>query len=337
MLSIDSQSVDVLGMVSRWRQLRDRLIDEISGGMTINRISIEIDNEFMPGQLEAWAKDEHWGRDTARVFTDASLAERIEKTLAIYFDDLDSERLQQKRRSPVRVETSVMAAVFEGFGMARTAPAMVDISVPAGAGKTEAMDEYVKQCKKEEGIDCPVWTIGLSEFGLTVKSVLTMIASEVDPKHHRHSSALNDFELDFLIEKETRGRGGLLIIDEAQHLADAKLDHGIRIVNGLRRYVDKGLFGIALLNNGEVYRRVNSEKYSQLLSRMKEWRVEVKGITEQDVDLVAAAWGITGKDARAWCVNKAKGPGQLRALVSAFKRAQMEYGEITLAALLRKG
>lgn len=165
-----------------------------------------------------------------------------------------------------------------------------------------------------------------------MKAVLSSIAAEVDKKYHFNKSQ-NDFELDYHIEEKTRGRGGILIIDEAQHLADAKIEHGIRIINGLRRYVDKGLFGIALLNNGEIYRRISGGKYAQLLSRMQDWRIEIKGVTEHDIDLVMAAWGVSGKDERKWCIKRGMGPGQLRAVVNGFHNALLECDSIDISTL----
>nr|WP_124705251.1 AAA family ATPase [Sulfuriferula multivorans]GBL46465.1 DNA transposition protein \ len=319
--------------LERWERLKNRMIDEISNGFTLERIANEAGPAFVAGHLEKWAANPEWWRDGSRGrIGDQSMADKIESVLETYFAGLDADRMEEKKRNPGRVETSVMQSVFKGFKMARRVPAMVDICVPAGAGKTQALDEYINRCRKEEGLDCPVWSVGLSEFGLTTRAVLSMIAANVDSQY-RHDKSRNDFEIDFHIEEKTRGLGGILIIDEAQHLADAKLEHGIRIVNGLRRYVDKGLFGIALLNNGEVYRRISGGKHDQLLSRMKEWRVEVKSVTEHDIDLVMAAWGVSGKEEREWCVERGTGPGQLRAMVSGFKRSLLDFDVIDISTL----
>jgi len=84
---------------------------------------------------------------------------------------------------------------------------------------------------------------------------------------------------------------GLLIIDEAQHIGQFRGNvrpHGLNIINALRSLCDRGLFGIALLSNGEVHDRTkNSRNSIQLSSRIL--LVEVKKPTENDIDLIMAA------------------------------------------------
>lgn len=333
MLSEKDDPIKQVIDLERWERLKNRMIDEISNGFTLERIANEAGPGFVAGHLEKWIADPEWWRDSGRSrIGDQSMADRIETALETYFAGLDADRMEAKKRNPGRVETSIMKSVFKGFKMARSVPAMVDICAPAGAGKTQALEEYVNRCRKEEGLDCPVWSVGLGEFELTTRAVLLAIAEQVDSQYRRDRQK-NDYEINFHIEEKTRGRGGILIIDEAQHLADAKLEHGIRIVNGLRRYVDKGLFGIALLNNGEVYRRISGGKHDQLLSRMREWRLEAEGVTEHDIDLLMAAWGVSGKEERRWCVARGMGPGQLRAMADGFKHAAADCDVIDMSTL----
>ena len=106
---------------------------------------------------------------------------------------------------------------------------------------------------------------------------------------------------------------------------------GIPIINGLRRLVDRGCFGLALIGNGEIYQRLATAKFAQLLSRMEAWRVNVAGLgegkkgqpalTEDDVDAVMAAWGVFGVEERKYCIKAVKQPGALRTLAGIFRRS----------------
>lgn len=315
----------------RWETLKNRLADETGRGITLTRIGNEIGAS--EEELQSWLEQAKWCW-TMRRIGEPSRAERIERGLAAHFDELDQQRADARRRDPGFTDTSVMLTLREAFETARTMTVMADIAVPPGAGKTRSMHAYLARCRKEEGFDCPVWHISLNEWGLTPRSILCQIAESV--KHRRdHLPGNDEYTLSRWIAEKTEGRRGLLIIDEAQHLADAKLDHGVRTLNGLRSFVDRGLFGIALLNNGEIYRRLSGSKqaYAQLLSRMSNWRVESAGVTEHDIDLIMAAWGVSGRAERAWCIKAGLGPGQMRAVIEAFRRSSDKYGVIDITTL----
>lgn len=316
---------------ARWKLLRDRLVETLSRGFTVARLATE--TGLMAAQVEAWAADPTAFR-TVRRFGEPSLAESIETALESRFAELDAECSNTRRMSPDRVETSVMRKAMEAFIMARDTPAMVDFTAPPGTGKTEAIAEYVAQCRKTEGYGCPVWTVELSEFNLSPKAVLALLVEQIG----KSTPAGSEYELSRHVELHTEGKGGLLIVEEAQHLADTQNINGLRIINGLRRFVDRKLFGIVFVNNGEIYRRLQGGKHTQLFSRMESWRVEVKGVTEDDVDKVMAAWGVFGRAERDYCVKVAEGQGALRALVSVFRRAQRDFGVIdvdTMKAIRR--
>lgn len=125
---------------------------------------------------------------------------------------------------------------------------------------------------------------------------------------------------------------GLLIIDEAQHIGQF---HGnvrpnsLNIINVLRHYCDCGLFGIALLSNGEVYDRTKKTKNStQLSSRI--WREKVNKPTENDIDLVMSSWGVSGKSERELSIQLGTGEGCLRTLTDAYRMARYKFkGVIT--------
>ena len=323
--------------MGRWEQLTARLSDEMARGYSLNRIAIEsgLNAErghtlvrLAPDRIKAWTLNPEAMRET-RYSDQISPADEIEQKLSAWFAALDAERVGSQAAAEAFIETAVSRKIWDGFEQARELCELVEIAAPPGTGKTYAAEQYLAQCRKLEGFGCPVWRITLSEFSLSLKSVLCLIGVELN------ASAANVGIAD--IEAKTEGRGGLLIVDEAQHIGDAHLMHGINILNGLRYFTEKKLFGIAFLSNGEIYRRVAGAKHAQLSSRMEAWRVEVRTVPDEDVDLIMTAWGISGKPAREWCIKKAKGAGGLRALTSAFKLAARKFGAINHQTLTMTG
>lgn len=329
----------------KWKILTDRLADEIARGYSLIRIANEAelnrigggnDHVLSVARIRAWSESPRVLIGENRYIGQLSIADAIALKLSAYFDLLDKERAIGKHKEQPLIQTSVTRKVWSALETAREECEIVDIDAPAGTGKTCAKELYIAQCRKQEGFTCPVWSIDLGEFSLSKKNVLQAIAEAIDPENSEHKYH-QDSDVVRLIKEQTEGRGGLLIVDEAQQLSDAHL-HGIKIFNGLREFTDKKLFGIALLGNGEIYRRMVGGKYKQLSSRMSEWRVTIKGVPDEDVDEIMAVYGISGKPAREWCLEKAGGVGGLRALAGAISRAKREFGEVnyqTLSSLKR--
>lgn len=343
----DTKTEDVYGEYKKhWKQITDRVADELAQGYTLHRIVTEAELHLVGGggsyatyedRLRVWLESPNALRGESRYVGQLSVADEMEKKLSAWFEQLDIERAAAKTTAPAFVETAVSRKIWSSFEQARELCELMEISAPPGTGKTHAIQPYLAQCRKREGFGCPVWHITLSEFSVSLKSVLQLITAEVQPDHARSGREDKDFSSVRMIEEHTEGRGGLLIVDEAQHIGDADKLHGIRILNGLRYFTDRKLFGIAFLSNGEIYRRVAGGKHGQLSSRMEASRVEIKGVPDEDVDLIMAAHCIGGKPAREWCLKKAKGAGGLRALTRAFSHARREFGEVNHQTLTMLG
>lgn len=329
---------------ANWKQLTDRLADEISRGYSLARIATESEITTIGGsgfaspveRIRSWSESHHALRGESRYVGQICVADEIEQKLSAWFSVLDAERATAKLTAPTLIKTAVSEKVWGGFEQARELCELVEIDAPPGTGKTCATEQYLAQCRKLEGFACPVWRITLGEFSSSLKSVLQLIAHEINPDS-ANTRAHQDSDTVRMIEEQTEGRGGLLIVDEAQHIGDANKIHGLNILNGLRHFVDRKLFGIALLSNGEVYRRVKGGKHGQLSSRMEAWRVTIKGVPDEDVDLIMAAYGVSGKPAREWCIKKTKGEGGLRALINSFRQAERKFGEVNNQTLTMLG
>jgi DNA transposition AAA+ family ATPase len=325
-------------VAERWEVLKNRMADELSGGLLLSRFAAEagVSVAYLNSWLESRPSMYNFSRSMDEKNPDLLLAEALETSFAA----LDQERLRSKR-NPGRVETSVTRAVMDGIASARDLVETVLIDAPPGLGKTEGFREYIARVRKTEGFDCPVWLIELDEYSLSHKAILGQIARQCVPGG-RFDGA-NEYALFSAIIEATEGKGGVLIVDEGNHLGDASRLVGIPIINGLRRFPDRGFFGIALLNNGEIYRCLSAGKYAQLFSRMSAWRVDIASLgngkngqpalTEEDVYAVMAAWGVSGVAERRYCIKAASQPGALRTLVTVFRQSIERFDCIDAATL----
>jgi DNA transposition AAA+ family ATPase len=309
----------------RWEKLTVRLADEISQGHLMARIANEICVKTQA--IHLWSQKFH-ERDNLDRWSDTA---KLEDAIEARFNELDKERAATKTRIPARIETSVTRAVMKAIKTARDVQQIVDICAPSGSGKSQGVAEYVAQVRKAEGFNCPVWTVELTAFAMSKKAILEMIGMAcVSPTYE----VSNELRAVREIEEATQGRGGVLILEEAQHLGDLKNIDGIHIFNGLRRYVDAGCFGVALIGNGELYEALKKGKGSaQLISRMASFREVIPGCTDDDVDRIMQAWGVSGKAERTACLKIAKSPGALRSLAGVFQRVLREYGVIDLETI----
>lgn len=342
---LNDQAAEAAGLVrldqARWRKLRDRVIDEVAAGKTLGELT-------PPGvgseRFEIWLeKPESGALEPWRV---AEKPQRvlIAEALEGLFIELDQNAEIRLNRCPKRVETTVTRALIEAAETARQLCEWVDFAAPPGTGKTEAKQEYIARIRKQEGFFCPVWSVELDEMCVSPRAALNLIAREVLGEHATREK--NDFLLNQAVIDATYGRHGLLLIDEGQHLADATKKMGIPTVNLLRRFVDRGCFGVLYMGNGEMYRRLLSGKgaYTQLISRMQDFRVEVApyranqsakepALSREDVLAVAAAWGVQGVTEIAYCLKAAELPGSLRSMTNIIRSALVRFGDLSVGSL----
>jgi len=333
----------------RWEVIVNRVIDELAKGGEATLKSISSGIGFELGTLEIWLKSPTCFLSYGRRVGEKSTSEKIGEALEKYFLQLEEAGANVRMRCPVRVKTGVIAEMVSGIEAARSMCEFVEICAAPGLGKTESTLEYIASCRKAEGFDCPVWLIELDESCISVKAVLQLIARQV--VRHGQYDPKSEFSMVQAIIEATTGRRGLLLVDEGQHLADAQKIMGIPIINMLRRFVDRGLFGIAYFGNGEIYRRLISGTgkdkgaYTQLLSRMQDFRVEIHGLgkggdgaaalTREDVLAVAATWGVTGIEERAYCLKVAAQPGALRTMTNVFRRSLERFGHIDITTMTK--
>lgn len=294
--------------IARYETLKGRLADEMARGLSLRAIANITKPKGHHGNadswmatLDAWSKGKEMLREASRYSGEPSLAEKVDDALDKWFHDLDAERARNPL-DPGFVETSVFIKMLGGFNLAEGECKMVEISTPPGNGKTTNTMYYISQRRKADGFDCPVWMITMSESNVNQKSISLDIldSMRVSGRVMQDYEGKNQYAIDRAIEEACQNvRGGLLIIDEAQHIGEfngTPRVNSLNIINALRWFCDRGLFGIALLSNGEVYRRtLKSKNSTQLSSRMESWRVNAGRPNENDIDLIMASWGVSGK------------------------------------------
>lgn len=339
---------------TQYQTLKTRVIDLMQGGYTLTRLAIDTGptqvNYRSVGQgqwdntLKKWLESFKNLRKDSRYSDQPSTAEVVETALMQLFETLDKEN-SNKSISPVFVMTSVSQAIIQGFDSARKMQEVVEIKAPAGSGKTYTMQHYMALCRKSEGFNCPIWIITLRESNNSLKHILYEIALAMRGQAAQsfNNNGLSTSESDYHLSNEieryaAEQRGGLLIIEEAQNLFNglkgATVHHGLGIVNELRSFTDKHLMGIALLSNGEIYKRAEQNNATQLARRLEFWRVDAGKPTNEDVELIMQAWGVAGKPAREWSISVGTGKGGLGSLTAAYQASIKKYGEISYTTLM---
>jgi DNA transposition AAA+ family ATPase len=105
-----------------------------------------------------------------------------------------------------------------------------------------------------------------------------------------------------------KGTGGLLIVDEAQHL-------NLPAIEAIRSIYDKAEIGLVLCGNESVYARLSggsrAANFAQLFSRIGK-RLRLTTPKEDDVTPLADAFGVTGKEELQALIEISKKPGALR-------------------------
>lgn len=255
------------------------------------------------------------------------------QALEKHCESLDRIKLSMHDFRPMMAETTVTRGIRKGLEDLRRESAISYIDAPSGVGKTEGVKQFIAGARKQEGSDCSVWDITLTANDMSRKDVLSkMVTAILDGKLYGVRSPYGMAEA---IREATAGGGGLLIIDEAQHLGEVDKRISLPIINSLRSFSDAGCFGIALLGNGEIYRKLQDGKFPQLTSRLDPNRLEIaelgkgrKGqiaLIEQDVLAVMDAWGMSGNGVTEWCLQAAAKPGALRYMTSTYRRTYKHF------------
>lgn len=249
--------------------LRSAVLDEIKQSrVSHNRLSVE--SGISPVRLKNWLESKSRG--------DVGI---IESALVAWLNAMRESREQAAQglipADPAWLPTPTAEIIQTAL---RYAHKLADITViygGAGLGKTLTANQY-----REEHPN--VWIATMTPAINTVGACLERVASAVGisalfPSAVRAENA---------IVSRVTGTGGLIIVDEAQHLS-------VQCLEQLRSIQDVGRVGMAVLGNESVYTQLTggSRKahFAQLYSRIGKPQRLGKA-TAADIDTLLDAWGV---------------------------------------------
>lgn len=207
--------------------------------------------------------------------------------------------------APTFKMTQTASQIFEVLEHAQTLPDMALVTGSGGVGKTSAIREYQRVASN-------VFIATMQPWVTTTKGVLDVISMSLGMMPS-NSSLLQSVTL----QRKLQGSGGLLILDEAQHLSPALLDQ-------VRSIHDATEIGVVLAGNTTVFNRLGADQrtaqFSQLFSRIG-MRINIDRPRKRDAQTMIDAWGISDPDARKTALGVALQPGALRGLTKTLRMA----------------
>ncbi|MDE0124237.1 MAG: AAA family ATPase [Bryobacterales bacterium] len=211
---------------------------------------------------------------------------------------------------PAWVETPTALRIIAGLGYAQLAGDVAVVIGGAGCGKTVAARRYAARQPS-------VWVAAATSGTKALGPCLRALAKACGLKPGRRTLA----GLEEAIAGRVRSTGGLLVVDEAQHLS-------LRALDSVRGIHDATGVGVALLGGWPLYSRMAgrwSEELAQLHSRVGRL-VKLGRPTARDVDALLGGWRLDAARLRRTAVEIASSPGGLRALTKALRNAHMLSG-----------
>jgi len=210
--------------------------------------------------------------------------------------------------APSWVETPTARRIYGAFNFAQIAGNMAVVYGDAGTGKTETARHYQDSTPN-------VWLATMAPATATLSATLGRIseAMELGMPDYAAPSRLQS-----AIIERMRFSQGLLIVDEAQHLAD------VRSLETIRSLYDATGVGVVIMGNELVYIRLSggqrSAQFAQLFSRIAK-RVRVKRPTKADAATLIDAWKVKDKQTKDLLIEMAQQHGALRGMTMTLRLA----------------
>jgi DNA transposition AAA+ family ATPase len=208
-------------------------------------------------------------------------------------------------------ETKSARRIMATLGYAQAEGEIVAIYGGPGTGKTRTIAHYRARYRH-------VWAATMSPSCSTPVPALEEIAEAVDAQATGGARALNRS-----IRSKVAGRGGLLIIDEAQHLSQAAIEE-IRSLHDWCLEAELPV-GVALVGNETVYARLTgpsrASHFAQLFSRVG-MRLWLDRPERSDVRILAQRYGVEERAAHDLLERVARRPGGLRMVVKICRLAK---------------
>lgn len=230
---------------------------------------------------------------------------RIVERLSAWLSAREARAATRLPQAPGFVATATAQRVMAALAYAQMAADVAVIYGAAGVGKTMAVAEYARTHPS-------VWVAVMTPGHAGVTAALEEVAAAVGLKDIPQSPARIHRE----IVARVRETGGLIVVDEAQHLSVAALD-------ALRSIHDAAAVGLALVGNDLIYTRMTGGSRAAYLDRLFSRigkRVSIRKAQDADIEAVAKAAG--GEPWRE-VLEIGRQPGAIRAVVKVLRLAQM--------------
>lgn len=264
-------------------------------GLTQKQVSLEAGIKY--GTFTGWLAGTYAG-DNDRISGEAQiwLTSREEKKRAA----------ASVPKVPEFVKTRTTDLITEALQFAQIMPEISVIAGAPGTSKTTTAREYQRR-------NSNVWMSTMDPSKAGVNNALNEIAESMG------TTERSPAKLASAIGRSIKSTGGLIIVDEAQHLQSVTLDM-------LRSIYDRYGVGIALIGNETVYTRLEGEgrraQFAQLYSRIG-IRISQSRPKSDDMCKLIAAWGVTDPDLMKFLKAIAGKPGALRSMTKVLQLATM--------------
>lgn len=265
----------------------------------ISQAQVARETGISPAALSAWLKGTYKGDNRA-----------VEEKLQIWLLSRNRRSIatQTMPTAPLWIDTPTARKVFAVLAFAQMAGDLGCVYGGAGLGKTVTLRAYAEQNPN-------VWVVTMSPAHAGVSGALEEIAETIGLRGIPGRAARLQREL----TRRLQGTGGLLIIDEAQHL-------GMRCLESIRALHDATGVGVVLCGNESVFARLTGGSreatFAQLFSRLGK-RLRLTHPTKGDVDAMADYFQVKGSEERRMLAEIAGKPGALRGVVKTLRLSVM--------------
>jgi hypothetical protein len=295
------------------REIISTMLNSSAVDLSQNEMSKRIG--ISPAALSTWLQGKYKGSDT-------EIERKIERWLESY--NAGEEYTRELPPEPEWIETPTARRIFQTLETGQFLKSLVMAYGAAGAGKTKTCEYYAATRPN-------VWLFTPTKATASARGLLMLICDKLgisDP-------GSGNYAIQKAIMRKVAGTNGLIIIDEAQQITLGALDL-------MRQMQEQAGVGMALVGNEPLYTQMTGgfrgPKFAQLFSRIAQ-RTHIEGTQSDDVETLAAALGITDRDAVAYLVRIGTLPGGLRGVAKTLQLAQLAAagsgGELNKAIIAR--
>jgi len=244
-------------------------------------------------------------------------AEKVEAALNAWLASIDPKAWSTDHGD--FVETPSAEKILSVLSYTQVQQDMSLIYGGPGVGKTTAIRQYMTAYPER----CWLATMTPSSAGLVSALECVAVALGLGTPNGGARRISN------VIREHIADGGGMIIIDEAQHLSMAAVEE-------LRSIHDSTGCGLALVGNETSYARLTggarSAHYAQIFSRIGA-RLSIGRPSELDVKAICDEWKVTDAKARDFLRKLAMQPGALRSVVKALRILKRSNSAVNVDSL----